>query len=119
MTAIYGALSPAERATTVIIASDYGVPGALQIYGNAKRLPASFSPQLIDFFWLPKHLAATAALMVGYQPADVTWMCTSAKVVAHLRVPYQVVNLEQGAPVTYCHLTAPVPSIWGRLRNFS
>jgi 4-amino-4-deoxy-L-arabinose transferase-like glycosyltransferase len=119
MTAIYGALSPSARATTVIISSDYGVAGALQLYGNAKLLPASFSPQLSDFFWLPTHLAATDALMVGYQPAEIGWMCTSAKVVAHLRVPYQVVNLEQGAPVTSCHLKAPIPRIWERLQNFS
>jgi hypothetical protein len=119
LTAIYGALSPAERATTVIISSDYGIAGALQLYGNAKLLPASYSPQLSDYFWLPTHLAATAALMVGYQPADVDWMCTSAQVVAHLTVPYQVVNLEQGAPVTYCRLKGPVPSIWGQLQDFS
>jgi 4-amino-4-deoxy-L-arabinose transferase-like glycosyltransferase len=119
LTVIYGDLSPAERTTTVIISSDYGVAGALQIYGHAKLLPASFSPQLSDFFWLPTRLAATEALMVGYQPADVDWMCTSAQVVAHLTVPYQVVNLEQGAPVTYCRLKGPIPSIWGRLQNYS
>jgi 4-amino-4-deoxy-L-arabinose transferase-like glycosyltransferase len=119
LTAIYGALSPSERAMTVIISSDYGVAGALQLYGQAKALPASFSPQLSDFFWLPKHLAATEALMVGYQAAEVNWMCKSATVVAHLSVPYQVANLEQGAPVTYCRLTVPIPRIWGRLQNFS
>ncbi len=119
LTAIYGALSPSGRATTVIISSDYGVAGALQLYGTAKLLPASFSPQLSDFFWLPAHLAATDALMVGYQPAEIDWMCTSATEVAHLRVPYQVVNLEQGAPVTYCQLKTPIPRIWGRLQNFS
>ena len=119
VTAIYGNLSPSARATTVIISSDYGVAGALQIYGNARLLPASFSPQLSDFFWLPTRLAATDALMVGYQPSDVDWMCASAQVVAHLTVPYQVVNLEQGAPVTYCHLKAPLPRLWGRLQNFS
>ncbi len=119
MTAIYGALSPAERATTVIVSSDYGVTGALQIYGNSKLLPDSFSPQLSDFFWLPKHLAATDVLMVGYAPSDVGWMCTSARVVAHLVVPYHVVSLEQGAPVTLCNLKAPLPEVWGGLKNFS
>ncbi len=119
MTALYGALSPSERTTTVIISSDYGVTGALQIYGNSKLLPDSFSPQLSDFFWLPQHLAATDALMVGYEPSDVEWMCTSAKTVAHLTVPYHVVNLEQGAPVTFCSLRAPLPKVWGGLRDFS
>lgn len=119
MTVIYGALPPSERDTTVIVSSDYGVAGALQIYGNSKLLPESFSPQLSDYFWMPPRLAATDALMVGYDPSQVGWMCTSSKVVAHLTVPYHVVNLEQGAPVTLCNLTAPLPELWGRLRNFS
>jgi hypothetical protein len=119
MTAIYRALPPSERDTTVIVSSDYGVAGALQVYGKATLLPESFSPQLSDFFWLPKHLAATDALMVGYDPSQVGWMCASSKVVAHLTVPYHVVNLEQGAPITLCNLRAPLPELWGRLRNFS
>jgi hypothetical protein len=119
MTAIYQALSPSERATTVIVSSDYGVTGALEIYGNPHLLPDSFSPQLSDFFWLPAHLAATHVLMAGYAPSDVAWMCTSARVVAHLSVPYQVINLEQGSPVTFCSLKAPLPTLWDGLRNFS
>jgi hypothetical protein len=57
--------------------------------------------------------------MVDYQPSDVAWMCTSPKLIAHLTVPYDVAGLEQGAPVTFCQLTAPIPKIWGKLRNFS
>ena len=119
LTAMYQALPASERTTTVIVSSDYGVAGALQIYGNPALLPASFSPQLSDYYWLPKQLAATHALMVGYQPSDVAWMCTSATVVGHLTVPYHVVSLESDAPVTLCTLKAPLPAIWPGLRNFS
>lgn len=119
LTAIYQALPPSERDTTVIVSSDYGVAGALQIYGNSKLLPDSFSPQLSDYFWIPTHLAAAHGLMVGYEPSDVASMCTSPTVIAHLTVPYHVVNLEQGAPVTLCNLRAPLPQLWRRLRNFS
>jgi hypothetical protein len=48
-----------------------------------------------------------------------TFMCTSAKVVAHLVVPYDVVNLESGAPVTFCTLNASLPALWGGLKDFS
>jgi Dolichyl-phosphate-mannose-protein mannosyltransferase len=119
VTAIYDDLSASERDTTVIISSDYGVAGALAIYENPSRLPDVLSPQQSDWFWLPQHLAATDALMVGYAPSDVRWMCASAAPVGHLTVPYQVVNLEQGALVTFCHLNAPIPTIWGRLKDFS
>jgi len=73
------------------------------------------SPQLSDFFWLPNNLTATNALMVDYRPSDVAWMCTSPTLIA----PYEVKGLEQGAPVTFCQLKAPITKIWGQLRNFS
>ncbi|MGA7987733.1 MAG: glycosyltransferase family 39 protein [Candidatus Dormiibacterota bacterium] len=119
LTSVYGRLSESERASTVIVSSDYGVAGALQVFGNPKLLPQSFSPQLSDWYWLPSNLTAMDALMVGYAPSDVAWMCAGPTVVSHLTVPYQVVSGEQGAPVTMCHLKAPLPQEWGRLKNFS
>jgi 4-amino-4-deoxy-L-arabinose transferase-like glycosyltransferase len=119
VTTIYRDLPASERRNTVILSAYYGVPGALQIYGNSNDLPVAISPQLSDFYWLPNNLTATDALMVDYQPSDVAWMCTSPKVIAHLTVPYDVQGLEQGAPVTFCQLKAPIPQIWPRLRNFS
>src|ERR1035437_2416672 len=119
MTAIYAGLPPSVRDTTVIVSSDYGVAGALQIFGNATLLPASYSPQLSDYYWLPGQLSATHALMAGYAPSDVASICPSASVVPHLPVPYHVVNLEQGSPVTLCSLKAPLPQLWRGLRDFS
>jgi Dolichyl-phosphate-mannose-protein mannosyltransferase len=119
VTKIYGDLPVSERSNTVIISAYYGVPGALDIYGNPNVLPDVVSPQLSDFYWLPNKLTATDALMVDYQPADVAWMCTSPQLIAHLTVPYGVAGLEQGAPVTFCQLKAPISKIWEKLRNFS
>lgn len=119
MTAVYGALPASERAASVVVSSDYGVTGALQIYGNSMSLPESYSPQLSDYYYLPQHVAATDVLMVGYEPSDVAFMCTSATVVAHLAIPYHVVNLESRSPVTFCTLKVPLPSVWGRLKAFS
>jgi len=119
VTTIYGDLPASERANAVIISAYYGVPGALDVYGNPKTAPIAISPHLSDWYWLPDHLTATDALMVDYQPSDVAWMCTSPQLVAHLTVPYRVKGLEQGAPVTFCHLKAPIATVWGQLRNFS
>jgi Dolichyl-phosphate-mannose-protein mannosyltransferase len=116
---IYDELPASERSNTVIISAYYGVPGALHVYGNPEDLPDAISPQLSDWYWLPENLTAADALMVDYQPSDVAWMCTSSQLITHLSVPYGVKGLEQGAPVTFCQLKAPVPEIWGRLRNFS
>lgn len=116
---IYNHLPASERTGTIIISAFYGVPGALQIYGNKRSLPVVVSPQLSDWYWLPKHLVATNALMVDYQPSDVAWMCSAATPVGKLTVPYNVHGLEQGAPVTFCVLKAPISQDWSQLRNFS
>lgn len=119
VTSIYDGLPRADRTNAVIISAYYGVPGAIQFLGNPSALPPVVSPQLSDWYWLPAGLRASEALMIDYQPSDVTWMCTSARLIAHLTVPFQVHGLEQGAPVTLCQLRAPVSAVWPRLRNFS
>ncbi|MGB9511293.1 MAG: glycosyltransferase family 39 protein [Candidatus Acidiferrum sp.] len=116
---IYGNLLSSKRTGTIIISAFYGVPGALRIYGDKRSLPVVVSPQLSGWYWLPRDLAATNALMVDYEPSDVGWMCSSATLVGHLTVPYGVHGLEQGAPVTFCVLKAPISQDWNRLRNFS
>jgi hypothetical protein len=116
---IYGNLHSSERTGTIIISAFYGVPGALRIYGDKRSLPVVISPQLSGWYWLPSDLVATNALMVDYEPSDVGWMCSSATLVGHLTVPYGVHGLEQGAPVTFCVLKAPILQDWSRLRNFS
>jgi hypothetical protein len=116
---IYGNLPGSERTGTIIISAYYGVPGALEIYGDERSLPVVVSPQLSEWYWLPSNLMATNALMVDYQPSDVAWMCSSATLVAHLTVPYDVHGMEQGAPVTLCVLNAPISQVWSQLRNFS
>jgi len=119
VTTIYTDLPAADAANTVIISAYYGVPGALHVYDQSDFQPVAISPQLSDWYWLPDNLTATDALMVDYRPSDVSWMCNSPRLIAHLTVPYQVAGLEQGAPVTFCNLKHPISQIWGRLRNFS
>ena len=116
---IYGKLPSSERTGTIIISAFYGVPGALRIYGDKRSLPVIVSPQLSGWYWLPTDLVATNALMVDYEPSDVGWMCSSATLVGHLTVPYGVLGLEQGAPVTFCVLKGSLSQHWRRLRNFS
>lgn len=119
VTNIYTSLPEPERRNTIVISAYYGVPGAVQVYGRSKELPEVVSPQLSDYYWLPRDISPTDALMVDYKPSDVAWMCTSPQLIAHLTVPYSVAGLEQGAPVTLCRLNAPIQQIWPRLRNFS
>jgi len=116
---IYSDLPESERGSTIILSAYYGVPGALRIYGDPRRLPAVVSPQLSDYYWLPRNVTAADALLIDYQSADVTWLCRAPRIITHLTVPYGVTGLEQGAPVTFCRLKLPISQAWGRLRDFS
>lgn len=116
---IYRNLPDSDRAGTIIISAYYGVPGALRIYGDQRSLPVIVSPQLSGWYWLPRDLVAKNALMIDYQPSGVAWMCSSVTLLGHLKVPFGVQGLEQGAPVTFCVLNAPIQQYWRRLRNFS
>jgi len=116
---IYRNLSGSERTGTIIVSAYYGVPGALRIYGDKRSLPVVVSPQLSGWYWFPGDLVAKNALMVDYQPPDIAWMCSSATLVGHLTVPFGVRGLEQGAPVTFCVLNAPIQQYWRRLRKLS
>jgi hypothetical protein len=106
---IFDRLPDSERNGTIIVSAFYGVPGALQIYGDKGSLPVIVSPQLSDWYWLPGNLIAKSALMVDYEPSDVSWTCSSATLIGRLTVPYGVQGLEQGAPVTFCVLKGPDP----------
>lgn len=119
VTKIYTDLPASERANTVVISAYVGVPGALDVYGDPKLRPEAASPQLSAWYWLPRNLTATEAIMVDYQPSEVAWMCTSPRLIAHLTVPFSVRGLEQGAPVTLCRLEGPILRAWPRLRDFS
>ncbi len=119
VSSIYDSLPASDRSGSVIISAYYGVPGAIDIYGSPSPLPQVVSPQLSDYYWLPENLTASSALMIDYRPSEVAWMWASPELVGHLTVPYGVRGLEQGAPVTYCRLTAPIATVWPRLRNFS
>lgn len=119
VTKMYDDLPASEGGGTIVISAYYGVPGALQVYVDPSRRPQAFSPQLSAWYWLPSNLRATNALMVDYRPADVEWMCNSPTLVGHLTVPYQVMGLERGAPVTFCLLKNSIEGDWRRLRDFS
>ncbi|HZT74623.1 MAG TPA: glycosyltransferase family 39 protein [Terriglobales bacterium] len=116
---IYRNLPSSKRTGTIMISAFYRIPRALQIYGDKKSLPLVVSPQLSDWYWLPGNVAATKALMLGYEPSDVAWMFSSATLVGRLTVPFGVHGLEQGAPVTFCVLKAPLQQEWRGLRNIS
>ncbi len=115
---VYRQLSPAERARTVVYASNYGEAGAIDRYGPGDGLPAVYSAhnQLVDEGRPPD--STTTVVFVGGQYGDTGRWFDSCTVRAHLDNELGIDNEEQGEPVAVCRgPKAPWPQLWPRLHH--
>jgi dolichyl-phosphate-mannose-protein mannosyltransferase len=118
--AVFNSLPPAERMHGAILTAIDGQAGAIDIYGGAGHLPQAISPHLSFWYWKPAGLEPTAIVTVGYSRADLGFLCGTISEAGHVRIPYGVDNLNQGAPILVCtDLRDSLGTAWRRLRNFS
>lgn len=99
-----------------ILASDYGLAGALERYGPAFGLPAPYSGHnaLADQRRLPADTGEV--LVVGNQLDRVTTLFRSCTVLATLDNGLGVDNDEQGTPVGLCVKPHDPAHLWSELR---
>jgi hypothetical protein len=106
--------TPAERAAGAIVAGNYGVAGALSLYGPAAGLPAPVSGHLAFQYWHPARMPQRAVLLVGFDRADAHRHCAHATVLAVVDNRWHIDNEERGRPIVWCRLRAPLGEIWQR-----
>jgi Dolichyl-phosphate-mannose-protein mannosyltransferase len=105
-------LPAATRAHSAILTSNYGEAGALSLYGRGLGLPQPLSGHLSWQYWRPAQLPQRCLLTVGFDPDTLGGLCRSFRILADLQMPYHLANEEQGAPVAFCTLAAPLQDIW-------
>ncbi|WP_098959040.1 glycosyltransferase family 39 protein [Pseudonocardia sp. N23] len=111
-------LPPAERATTVVLAENYGEAGAIDRYGPALGLPPVYSGHNSYAEWGPPPESATTAIVVGYRPEALGRWCGSVEPLARIDNGIGLDNDEQGAPVVACRdRTAPWAQLWPEIRR--
>ena len=93
----------------MILTSNYGEAGALELFGHG--LPPVASAEVTFRYWRPS-VAGRSALLVGFDPPP-PWLCRDVRVVERFRSTLH--NDEQGAPITRCVLTGSLASLWPRL----
>jgi hypothetical protein len=114
----YQTVPAAQRAHTIIYASNYGEAGAVDRYGPAYGLPAVYSGQNQLAYERRPPNDATTAVVVGGQYADVRRLFGDCHVVAHLDNNVGVDNEEQGEPVAICNSPkASWPALWPKLHH--
>ncbi len=118
--AVSNGLSVSQRATTSILASNYGEAGAVDIYGGSEHLPQAISPHLTFWYWKPANLDATTLVTVGFNPSDIAFLCGTVTRAGTVVMPDSVINQEAGTPILICaHLRESINAAWPSLRSFS
>jgi hypothetical protein len=90
----------------VVLASNYGEAGALELFGHA--LPPVASGDVSFRYWRPA-LAGRAALLVGFTRGKATF-CHGYRVVGRITMP--TANAERGQPIARCTLDRTLAAAW-------
>jgi hypothetical protein len=116
--AAYQTVPAAQRATTIVLASNYGEAGAIERYGAAFGLPKVFSAHNQLYFQGRPPTSATTAVVVGGQVGQARRYFADCRTVGHLDNLVGVDNEEQGEPIAICR--DPVggwAAIWPNLKH--
>ena len=110
--AAWRAIPAAQRSDTALLAQNYGEAGALAYYGPRVGLPPPLSGHLSFQYWRPAVLPQGHVLAVGIDGADLTRLCSSWRVVAHIDNRWHIDNEERGRTITRCTLRMPLGDLW-------
>lgn len=93
----------------VIVASNYGEAGALELFGHG--LPPVASADVTMRYWRPA-VTGRRALLVGYSRRTADF-CRSFHLVASVATPHG--SDERGEPIARCVLRGSLASVWPRV----
>jgi hypothetical protein len=116
----YHALPAGQRASTAILAGNYGEAGAIDRYGPGAGLPPAFSGANNFWYWGPPPARDRSAIAVNIDPALLRRLFTSVRQVAVFRNGLGVSDDEQGAVIYRATgLRTSWAAAWPLLRDFS
>lgn len=116
---VLGGLSPAEQASTAIVAGNHGEAGAIDRYGPALGLPPAHSGHNNYWWWGPPPADATTAVLIGWPESDMLApYFDEVEQVAILQNAAGVDNDEDGLPVWLCRgPKRPWADVWTEFRH--
>jgi 4-amino-4-deoxy-L-arabinose transferase-like glycosyltransferase len=115
---VHQTLSAADRAVTVIVASNYGEAGAVDRYGAARGLPHAYSVDNGYWYWGPPLDTATKAIAIGFSADELSRFCADSTLKTRLDNRRRIENDEQDAPVWFCsRLRGPWSTLWPHMRE--
>ena len=114
--AVYQQLTPSARASTMILANNYGEAGALQFYG--KGLPTVVCPELTYYYWAPAQMTPSTLIVVGYPRDYLVNLFGNAEQLATITNAYGIHNEEFGTPIWLVqNPTRTLGDVWPQLKS--
>jgi len=116
----FHALPPGQRASTTILAGNYGEAGAIDRYGPGDGLPPAFSGANNFWYWGPPPARDRSAIAINVDPALLRRLFTTVRLVAVFHNGLGVSDDEQGAVIYRATgLRTSWAQAWPLLRDFS
>ncbi|MGA8152244.1 MAG: glycosyltransferase family 39 protein [Terriglobales bacterium] len=115
---VYNAMPPAERATTGILAGNYGEAGAIDFFGSRYGLPKSISAHQNYYYWGPRQYTGENLILLQGKIEDAQKFCNSVDKGPALDPPYAME--EERYTILICHgLKVPLAELWPRLKHWN
>lgn len=111
----YEGLSPDQRASAVILTHYYSQAGAIDYYGPALGLPRAISPHLTYWYWAPRHMDPTTAVLVDYTLDEGERLFKNCQQVGSVTNQYGIHNDDFGDPILVC--SDPRRPLWQAWRS--
>lgn len=110
----YNALPQDERDSCAVLASWYGIAGAIDHFGPGVGLPNAICPRNNYWLWGTRNYSGNVVLAVGYDADSLKQFFDSVKRVAHFDQAYAY-----GADVYLCkNPKVPLTKMWPHLKHF-
>jgi hypothetical protein len=115
---VFDSLPAAERAHAAILAPDYGIAGAIDLFGRRRGLPASISAHNNYWFWGLRGQQPATFIIVGYTTTQLTRWFQDFERAGETSCRY-CMAYDNHQPIWIAHgLRLPVDQWWGQLQNF-
>jgi hypothetical protein len=116
---VYRTIPDAEKPRTRVYAPDYGIAGAIDLFGPPLGLPKAISGHNSYWLWGPGSYDGGPLIVVGGEEKEAAAVCTQVERAATIEcgrcMPY-----ENHRPVWLCRgLKVPIGQVWKEVKNFS
>jgi len=116
VTSVYDGLPPTDRESVMILASNYGEAGALDLYGHG--LPPVVCPHLTYYYWAPDRMNPATVIVVGYPRAYLEQFFGDIQQAGTLGNAYGLRNDEFGQAIWIARQPRlPLYQAWPRLKG--